>query len=110
MSIIVSNESPQSSPSPSSTHASSLNNQPSTQLLTALYLAEDPNLPVSPGTAERILNHASGAIAGNKHLTIEDAAELLCSQQDINSMVRATAFGLISTIHKCNQENVEQLE
>ena len=107
MSINASNESPQSSRSPSSSRATSPDNQPSAQLLTALHLAEDPNPPVSPGTATRILEHAMGVAAGNKHLTLEDAAKLLRSQQDINSMVRATAFGLVSTIHKCDQENLE---
>ena len=110
MSVNTSNESPQSSQSPSSSHATSPDNQPSAQLLTTLHLAKDPNPPVSPGTAKHILNHTSGVVAGNEHLTIEDAAELLHSQQDINNMVCATTFGLISTVHKCDQENAEQLE
>jgi len=78
--------------------------------VTALHLANEPNPPVSPSTAKRILNHASGVIAGNEHLTIKNMAELLCSQQDINNMVHVTAFGLISTVHKHDQENAEQLE
>ena len=91
---------PQSSRSSSSTRPSSPNNEPSAQLLAALHLAEEPNPPVSPGTATRILQHASGVIATHENLTIEEAAELLRSQQDINNMVCATAFGLVSTIHK----------
>ena len=110
MSVNASNKSPWSNHSASSSCATLPDDQPSVQLLTALHLADDPNPPVSPGTAERILNHASGVIAGNEHLTIEDAAELLHSQQDINNMVCATAFGLISTVHKRDQENAEQLE
>jgi len=110
MSVNASNESPQSSRSPSSTRPSSPNNEPSAQLLAALHLAEEPNPPISPGTATRILQHASGVIATNNNLTLEDAAKLLCSQQDVNDMVCATAFGLVSTIHKHEQENREQLD
>ena len=105
MSVNASNKSPQSSRSPNSTQPSSPNNEPSAQLLAALHLAEEPNPPVSPGTATRILQHASGVIASNENLTLEEAAELLRSQQDVIDMVRATAFGLVSTIHKREQEN-----
>ena len=100
MSVNASNESPQSSRSPASTRPSSPNNELSAQLLATLHLAKEPNPPVSPGTAERILTHTSGVIATSEHLTIEEAAKLLRSQQDINDMVCATAFGLVSTIHK----------
>ena len=110
MSVNASNESPQSTRSANSTRSSSPSNEPSAQLLAALHLAEEPNPPVSPSTAQRILQHTSRVVATNDHLTLEDAAELLRSQQDINDMVRATAFGLVSTIHKCEQENREQLD
>jgi len=60
--------------------------------------------------AERILTHASEVAVGHENLTIEDVAKLLRSKQDINDMVHATAFGLISMVHKHDQENAEQLE
>jgi hypothetical protein len=70
-------------------------------------MADDPNPPISPRTAANILDHATGVQPSANTTTLDpvEAAQLLWSQQDINEMVRATAFGLISTIHKRDQQS-----
>ena len=125
-SVNMSNESPKGSrpASPATTEhsnassdASSINNQPSAAFVAALQLAADEHPPVSPRTAKGILARTQGVdtlqdVNGffQAGFGLDDAAELLRSQQEINDMVRDTAYGLLATLDKRTWEGTRQLD
>src|SRR5216683_4318395 len=74
---------------------------PSFTLSAALEEATQLHPPVSPGTATRIFNHAWGDDAPtNAPLSAEDAEDFLRHNEDLESTIRATTYGLVSTIHR----------
>ena len=73
---------------------------PSFALSAALEEATQVHPLVSPRTATHIFNHAwRGNDPSNEPLSAEEAENFLRSNEDLNTMVRATAYGLVSTIH-----------
>ena len=75
---------------------------PSFALSTALKEATQQHPPVSPGMATHIFNCAwHDYIPCNKPLSAEEAEDFLLENDDLNTTVRATTYGLVSTIHHC---------
>src|SRR6266851_6953752 len=74
---------------------------PSFALSAALEEAMQLHPPVSPGTATRIFN---SAWPDDDHpddpLSAEAAENFLRNNEDLEATVRATAYGLVSTIHR----------
>ncbi len=76
-------------------------NPPSFVLSAALEEAAQQNPPVSPRTATHIFNHAwRDYIPRNEPLSAEEAEDFLLENDNLNATVRATAYGLVSTIHR----------
>jgi hypothetical protein len=72
--------------------------------------ASQQHPPVSPGTATRIFNTAWAAYGPtNQPLSSEAAEDLLMEQEDLGNTICATAYGLISTIHRRTQQYDRQL-
>jgi hypothetical protein len=83
---------------------------PSFPLSVALDEASQQHPPVSPGTATHIFNSAWANYGPtNQPLSPEDAEGLLLEQEDLGDTVRATAYGLISTVHRRTQQFDRQL-
>ena len=78
-----------------------IHDPPSFALSAALEEATQLHPPVSSGTATHIFNHAW---PGNNHpddpLSPEAAEDFLRNNEDLETTVRATAYGLVSTIHR----------
>ena len=73
---------------------------PSFALSAALEEATQQHPLVSPGTATRIFNRAwRDRVPRNEPLSTEEAEDFLLENDDLNTTVRATAYGLVSTIH-----------
>jgi hypothetical protein len=119
-SLNLSNESPASTrvPSPdnneppppfqASTPAQEGPLPPSFPLSVALSEASSRYPPVSPGTATRVFNNAWASYGPpDQPLSAEAAEDILLEQDDINKAVRATAYGLVSTIH-CRAQQYTQ--
>jgi len=70
---------------------------PSFALSAALEEATQLHPPVSPRTATRIFNCAWN---NDKPLSAEEAEDFLRSNEDLEATVWATAYGLVSTIHR----------
>src|SRR6266851_9703185 len=78
-----------------------VHNPPSFALSAALKEATQLHPPVFPGTATHIFNHAWGDDAPtNEPLSAEEAEDFLRNNEDLESTIRATAYGLVSTIHR----------
>ena len=74
---------------------------PSFTLSAALEEATQLHPPVSPGTATRIFNHAwPNDDHPDDPLSPEAAEDFLRNNEDLETTVRATAYGLVSTIHR----------
>jgi len=87
---------------------------PSFALSTTLEEVTQQHPPVSPGTATRIFDHAwRNHVPRNEPLSAEEAEDFLLENDDLNTTVRATAYGLISTIHHRTTQyshNMQQAE
>ena len=74
---------------------------PSFVLSTALKEATQQHPPVSPGTATHIFNHVwHDYVLRNKPLSTEEVEDILQENDDLDATVHATAYGLMSTIHR----------
>ena len=74
---------------------------PSFTLSAALEEATQLHPPVSPGTATRIFNRAwPSDDHPDDPLSPEAAEDFLRNNEDLETTVRATAYGLVSTIHR----------
>src|SRR6267154_1685135 len=74
---------------------------PSFALSTALEEATQQHPPVSPRMATCIFNHAwHDYIPHNEPLSAEEAEDFLLKNNDLNATVCATAYRLVSTIHR----------
>jgi hypothetical protein len=66
--------------------------------------------PVSPGTATHIFNNAWASYGPpNQPLSAEAAEDILLEQDNVNEAVRATAYGLVSTIHRRVQQYTQHM-
>src|SRR5216683_7671349 len=75
---------------------------PSFALSAALKEATQLHPPVSPGMATRIFNRTwPNDDHPDNPLSPEAAEDFLRNNEDLETMVRATAYGLVSTIHRC---------
>src|SRR5229473_4207135 len=87
---------------------------PSFTLSAALEEASQQHPPVSPRTATRILNRAwHDYVPHNEPLCPEEAEDFLLENNDLNTTVHATAYRLMSTIHRRATQyshNIRQLE
>ena len=112
VSLNLSNESPASTQAPSPNNnelpppfkASSPAQEgpppPSFPLSVVLSEASSRYPPISPGTATHVFNNAWASYRPpDQPLSAEAAEDILLKQDNINEAVRATAYGLISTIH-----------
>src|SRR6266851_4987985 len=74
---------------------------PSFALSAALEEATQLHPPVSPGTATHIFNHAwGGDNPSNEPLSAEEGEDFLRCNEYLESTIRATAYWLVSTIHR----------
>src|SRR6266853_5898665 len=74
---------------------------PSFALSAALKEATQQYPPVSPGMATRVFDRAwRNYIPCNEPLSTEEAEDFLLKNDNLNATVRATAYGLMSTIHR----------
>jgi len=75
---------------------------PTFALSAALKEALQLHPPVSPGTASRIFDRTwRNHVPRDTPLSPEEAEDFLLENDDLNTTVRATAYGPISTIHRC---------
>src|SRR5216683_4307805 len=80
-------------------------NPPSFPLSAALEEATQQHPPVSPRMATHIFNRAwCDYIPRNEPLSAEEAEDFLLKNNDLSATVRATAYGLVSTIHCCTTQ------
>jgi hypothetical protein len=83
---------------------------PSFPLSVALSEASSRYPPVSPGTATRVFNNAWASYGPpDQPLSTEAAEDILLEQDDVNEAVRATAYGLVSTIHRRTQQYTQHM-
>jgi hypothetical protein len=83
---------------------------PSFPLSVALSEASSRYPPVSPGTATRVFNNAWASYGPpDQPLSAEAAEDILLEQDDVNEAVRATAYGLVSTIHRRAQQYTQYM-
>src|SRR6266851_1553944 len=89
-------------------------NPPSFVLSTTLEEATQQHPPVSPGTATRIFNHTwRNYVPCNEPLSAEEAEDFLHENDNLNATIRATAYRLMSTIHRRAAQyshNIQQSE
>jgi len=79
---------------------SAISEPPSFALSATLKEVNQQHPPVSPRTATRIFNHAwRDYVPRNEPLSAEEAEDFLLKNDDLNTTVCATAYGLMSTIH-----------
>jgi len=87
---------------------------PSFALSAALEEATQQHPPVSPRMATHIFNCAwHDYVPRNEPLSAEEAEDFLLKNNDLSATVRATAYGLVSTIHRHTAQythNIRQLE
>jgi hypothetical protein len=116
-----------SNESPASTQAPSPNNNeppppfetpssaqegppPSFPLSVALSEASSRYPPVSPGTATCVFDNAWASYGPpDQPLSAKAAEDILLKQDNINEAVRATAYGLVSTIHRRAQQYTQYM-
>jgi hypothetical protein len=121
-SLNLSNESPASTRAPSpdnneppspfqaSTPAQEEPLPPSFPLSVALSKASSRYPPVSPRTATRVFNNAWASYGPpNQPLSTEATEDILLEQDDVNEAVWATAYSLISTIHRHVQQYTQYM-
>jgi hypothetical protein len=76
----------------------------------ALSKASSQYPPVSPGTATRIFNNAWASYGPpDQPLSTEAAEDILLKQDNINEAIRATAYGLVSTIYRRAQQYTQYM-
>jgi hypothetical protein len=121
-SLDLSNESPASTRAPSpnnnkppppfqaSTPAQEGPPPPSFLLSVALSEASSRYPPVSPRTTTQVFNNAWASYGPpDQPLSAEATKDILLEQDDINEAVRATAYGLVSTIHRRAQQYTQYM-
>jgi hypothetical protein len=83
---------------------------PSFPLSVAVSKASSQYPPISPGTATRVFNNAWASYGPpDQPLSTEAAKDILLKQDNINEAVRATAYGLVSTIHRRAQQYTQYM-
>jgi len=83
---------------------------PSFVLSAALEEATQQHPPVSSGTATWIFNTVwCDYPPSNQPLSAQEAKDLLLENDDLSMMVCATAYGLVSTIHRHATQFTQQL-
>jgi len=66
--------------------------------------------PVSPGTATRVFNNAWASYGPpDQPLSAEAAEDILLEQDDVNEAIWATAYSLVSTIHRHAQQYTQYM-
>ena len=121
-SLNLSNESPASTRAPSpdnneppppfqaSTPAQEGPPPPSFPRSVALSEASSRYPPVSPGTATWVFNNAWASYGPpDQPLSAKAAKDILLKQDDVNEAIQATAYGLISTIHRRAQQYMQYM-
>jgi hypothetical protein len=83
---------------------------PSFPLSVALSEASSRYPPISPGTATHVFNNVWASYGPpDQPLSAEAAEDILLEQDDINKAIRATAYGLVSTIHHRAQQYTQHM-
>jgi hypothetical protein len=66
--------------------------------------------PVSPGTATHVFNNAWASYGPpDQPLSAEAAKDILLEQDNVNEAIQATAYSLVSTIHRCMQQYTQYM-